>query len=188
MSEDFWGIVPVRGRGSLPFALIHGEALVSVAALALEAAGVDLLDATVPWRGVQESGRGLVLHDPLCPLTPPDFLADAMTAAESGAIVAGVRSVTDTVKTYDAAAGGKLGETVDRDSLIQIVSPIVLPAGIVAGLADFPGGAFEEIVDRLRQRWPVTFLPAPPLARRVEGAESIAVLEALSRAESDLAD
>ncbi len=170
MSEElFWGVVPVEGRGSLPFSLIHGEALVSVAVLALETAGLDLLDASVPWGDVQATERGLVLHDPLCPLTPPDFVAATVAAAESGAIVVGVRPVTDTVKTYDAA-------------------PIVLPAQIVAQLSQPPQGRFEEIVDRLRQRWPVTFLQAPPLARRVDGPESVHVLEALSRAESEQAN
>lgn len=188
MTEDFWGIVPVAGRGSLPFSLIHGEALVSVAVLALETAGLELLDDSVPWDAVQGTERGIVLHDPLCPLTPPDFLAAAAATAESGAVVAGVRPVTDTVKSYDAAGDGRLGGTVDREQLVQIVSPIVLPAAIVAQLAELPHGRFEEIVDVLRQRWPVRFVEAPPLARRVDDPESVQVLEALSRAESEHAN
>ena len=72
------GIVPVYGRGSLPFALVHGEPLVAAASLALEQAGVQLVDFNVPWAELRASGRPVVLHDPLCPLTPPDFIASAV--------------------------------------------------------------------------------------------------------------
>ena len=40
------GVVPVEGRGSMPFALLHGESLVAVASWALGEAGVELLDFT----------------------------------------------------------------------------------------------------------------------------------------------
>lgn len=182
MTTEFWGAVPVAGRGSLPFALIHGEALVSAATLAVQAAGVDLCDSTLEWSRVQATDRGVVLHDPLCPLTPPDFLRAAVEAATSGAVVVGVRPVTDTVKQTSA---GVLGETVDRESLRQVCSPIVLPASVVQALADWPGGPFEEIVAVLRERWPVHLVEAPALARRVDSEESVRVLEALSLAQSD---
>ncbi len=45
------GWVPLEGRGSLPYALIHGESLVACAAWALGEAEVDLV----------EHGLGLVL-------------------------------------------------------------------------------------------------------------------------------
>ncbi|RYE79806.1 MAG: hypothetical protein EOO74_03115, partial [Myxococcales bacterium] len=141
MTTEFWGAVPVTGRGSLPFALIHGEALVSAATLALQGAGVDIVDATVEWQQIQDSGRGVVLHDPLCPLTPPEFIEGVAEVASSGAVVVGVRPVTDTVKQLD---NGVLGATVNRESLRQVCSPIALPAGVVQALADWPRGAFED--------------------------------------------
>lgn len=183
MTTEFWGAVPVAGRGSLPFSLIHGEALVSSTTLALQTAGVDMCDASVDWEQIRESGRGVVLHDPLCPLTPPDFIAQAArTSAAEATIVAGTRPVTDTVKRAD---GDDLGETVDRDQLVQICSPLVLPATVVEQLDDWPRGDFAEILEGLKQRWPVTYVEAPPLARRVDSEESVQVLEALSRSEAE---
>src|SRR6476646_7893179 len=116
MDEDRpLGWVPVEGRGSLPFALVHGESLVAAASWALGEAGVALFDASVTFEQVRESGRTLVLHDPLCPLTPVDFLVEAVALGEAtGAVVAGFRPVTDTVKRSD---GDRLGETVDRTDL-----------------------------------------------------------------------
>src|SRR4051794_14234247 len=133
MDEDGpLGWVPVDGRGSLPFALVHGESLVAAASWALGEAGVVLFDASVTFDQVRESGRPLVLHDPLCPLTPVDFIAAAVERAdESDAVVVGYRPVTDTVKH---ATGGVLGETVDRNDLRAVTSPIVLPAAVLARL------------------------------------------------------
>lgn len=185
MTTEFWGAVPVAGRGSLPFALVHGEALVSAATLALQGAGVDMCDASIEWTQIQTSGRGVVLHDPLCPLTPPDFIRDTVAqAGASAAVTVGVRPVTDTVKRTDGSA---LGDTVDRESLRQVCSPIVLPASVVQALPDWPRGAFEEVVAQLRRRWPVTYVDAPALARRVDSEESVQVLEALSLSRADAA-
>lgn len=175
---DAWGVVPVEGRGSLPFALVHGESLVAAAAFALQAAEVELLDPHVPWAAVQASDRAVMLHDPLCPLTPIGFLADALEHAEArSTIVAGYRPVTDTVKEYD---GAQLGATVDRSGLVEITSPIVLPASVVATIAALPTGDFAAITDDLRQRWPVELVEAPALGRRLHATEDLAVLEALS--------
>ena len=64
------GWVPVDGRGSMPYALLHGESLVAVASWALGDAGVELLDFTADWADVQARETALVVHDPLCPGTP----------------------------------------------------------------------------------------------------------------------
>ena len=104
------GVVPVEGRGSLPFLLVHGESLVAAASWALTTAGAKLFDYGVPFAGVQDSGQMLVIHDPLCPLTPVAFLGEAIAESErTGAVVVGVRPVTDTVKEYD---GETLGATL----------------------------------------------------------------------------
>ena len=59
------GIVPTEGRGSLPYALVHGESLVAAASWALTTAGVELFDYSVPFEAVQDAESALVLHDPL---------------------------------------------------------------------------------------------------------------------------
>src|SRR5436190_17000256 len=96
------GIVPTDGRGSLPYALVHGESLVAAASWALTTAGAELFDYGVSFAAVRDTGQMLVVHDPLCPLTPVAFLEEAIAASvATGAVVVGVRPVTDTVKEHD---------------------------------------------------------------------------------------
>lgn len=166
----------------MPFALVHGESLVAAASWALTTAGVELFDFNVPWESIRaagrESGRPLVLHDPLCPLAPADYLASAVqTAAETGAVVVGVRPVTDTVKEYD---GHTVGATVDRAELMSVATPVVLPAAVVGALESLDVEDFAVLVDQLRARFPMVFVQAPPLARRVADEAELAVLAALS--------
>ena len=182
MGEDLpLGWVPVEARGSLPFALVHGESLVAAASWALGEAGVMLFDASVSFDQVRESGRALVLHDPLCPLTPVDFIATAVERAEeTQAVVVGCRPVTDTVKR---AADGVLGETVDRSDLRAVTSPIVLPAHVVAALDHLDTSDFPALVAALAEKAEIVWLEAPPLSRRVRDEADLADLEALSRAQ-----
>ena len=180
------GIVLDEDRGSLPFMLIHGEALVAAAAWSLGEAGVVLLDAGVPWaalaESLAESGEPLVLHDPLCPMTPPDFIASCVElAVERDCVVVGTRPVTDTVK---AVADGVFGETVDRDGLVSVASPVVLPAGVVGQLEGLPTTDLADLVGHLRSRWPVEMVEGPPSARRIGSEEEVRVLEALTGSES----
>jgi len=63
------GRVVDEGRGSLPFALVHGEALVTCATWALSEAGVLPLDARTTMEGVHDAQLPLVLHDSLCPMS-----------------------------------------------------------------------------------------------------------------------
>ena len=112
-------------RGSLPFALVHGEPLVAAAAWAMGEAGVFLVDLGTGWEAVVDAGTPFVLHDALCPLTPPTFLAACVErAAGSATVTVGVRPVTDTVKELH---DGQVGATHDRADLLQVVSPVVLP-------------------------------------------------------------
>lgn len=179
------GIVVEEGRGALPFHLIHGESLVAAAAWAAGEAGVELLDQTVPWEVVVERGDTLLLHDPLCPMTPPAFLARcADRAAVEDRIVVGVRPVTDTVKEV---ADGAIGPSVDRDGLISVCSPVVLPPSVVADLlgegGSLPSIDFAEVVTRLRERYGddrIVLADAPPEARRVATDEDLEVLAALT--------
>lgn len=179
------GIVVDEGRGALPFHLIHGESLVAAAAWAAGEAGVDLLDQTVPWAAVVEREEPLLLHDPLCPMTPPEFLRRcAERAAVEDRVVVGVRPVTDTVKEVH---GDLVGTTVDRDALVAVCSPVVLPAAVVADLLGdggrLPTTDFVALVSTLRQRYGaerVLLVEAPPEARRIAAEADLPVLEALT--------
>jgi 2-C-methyl-D-erythritol 4-phosphate cytidylyltransferase len=181
------GVIVDEDRGALPYRLVHGESLVATAAWAVGAAGVNLLDQTTPWEVAADRGTPLVLHDPLCPMTPPDFIARCVETCERrDVVVVGVRPVTDTVKQV---AEGRLGATVDRDALVAVCSPIVLPAPVVAalaerggldGLAAEAGLDFARLVGWLRSSYDVELVDAPPSARRVASDEDLAVLEALT--------
>ena len=157
---------------------MHGESLVAAASWALTTAGAELFDYGVGFEGVQDAGRMLVIHDPLCPLTPTAFIRQAIEeSAQTGAVVVGVRPVTDTVKEYD---GERLGATVDRDDLFCVTSPVVLPATVVAALDELDADDLAELVAALSQRFPVRHLPAPPLGRRIVDEEDLEVLSAFS--------
>jgi 2-C-methyl-D-erythritol 4-phosphate cytidylyltransferase len=177
------GVVVEHDRGSLPFALLHGEPLVACAAWAMGEAGIQLVDATTPWSQVQESGFALVWHDALCPMTPPDFLTGCVRrAVSSGRPLAGVLPVTDTVKEVHAGPDGPVvGSTLDRDHLRHLASPLVLPRATVAALGDWPPGDFGAALALLHQLGEVDLVEAPPAAHRVTGPAALARLEALTR-------
>jgi 2-C-methyl-D-erythritol 4-phosphate cytidylyltransferase len=93
----------------------------------------------------------------------------------------GVRPITDTVKTVH---DGRLGQTVDRDALLRVVSPLVVPVHRVAAEADLlsePGADLVTLVEVLRRGGPVELVEAPAEALRVSGTEDLRVLEALTR-------
>jgi 2-C-methyl-D-erythritol 4-phosphate cytidylyltransferase len=173
------GQVPVTGRGALPFATLDGEPLVALASFALEDAGVELVDFDRGLDDVRGLRRALVLHDPLCPLTPVAFLRAAVAVAVAHDVVTvGVQPVTDTIK---ATADGLVGQTVDREALWAVTSPVVLPASVVATLDAWPDADdLTALVTRLRAAREVRFLEAPALGRRVEDLSSLALLEALA--------
>jgi 2-C-methyl-D-erythritol 4-phosphate cytidylyltransferase len=173
------GAVVEQDRGSLPFKLIHGEALVACASWALGNSGVLPVDLGTEWAGLVDSGEPFVLHDSLCPMTPASFIAECVAAAvETGHVVVGVRPVTDTVKRLD---DGIVGATVDRSELLAVASPIVLPGPVVAELDGLATLDFAALVTILRERFPVELRPAPPAAARVRSTDDIRVLEALTR-------
>ncbi|MCW2756720.1 MAG: hypothetical protein JWO46_466 [Nocardioidaceae bacterium] len=174
------GWVPVEGRGSLPFALLQGESLVACAAWALGEAEVDLVDVDSGWDAVRHAGRPVVVHDPLCPGTPPEFVAAAVAETlASDRVVVGARPVTDTLKQVEGDPA-RIGATVDRDLLVQVVSPLVLPARVVAALAEPPDTTdLVSLVAELRTTEQVSLLDAPVSARRIQDEDDLPVLEAL---------
>jgi 2-C-methyl-D-erythritol 4-phosphate cytidylyltransferase len=184
------GLLMLAGRAGLLRLRLGGVALSSWGTRAVTEAGIALAeddrawppaadrDAPTPPEGAASSlAPDVVLHDPLCPLTPPAFLLEALAAARSSnAVVVGVRPVTDTIKSVTAA---RVGSTVDRESLLEIVSPVVLPSWVVRGLRARPDDSdVAALVATLRSSFPVTFLQAPPLAGRVEDASALRLLEA----------
>lgn len=175
---DALGILLTDDRGSLPFALIHGEALVATAGWAMGESGITPVDLGVTWAGLVDAEEPVVLHDCLCPMTPPEFLADCLIdAVEHDRVVVGVRPVTDTVKRVD---DGFVGATLDRDALVRVCSPVVLPASVVAQLGALPTTDLADLVVVLRERFVVHEVPAPPEGRRVDSLDDVAVLEALT--------
>jgi 2-C-methyl-D-erythritol 4-phosphate cytidylyltransferase len=176
------GVVIERGRGSLPFSLLHGEPLVACAAWAMGEAGILLLDLVTPWEDVREAEAPLVWHDALCPMTPPDFLAACVRrAVAEDAVVAGVLPVTDTVKDLVERDGVTLvDQTHDRDRLRRLASPLVLPPSVVATLDDWPDEDLLRAVTDLRALGPVLFVEAPASAARVSSAADVVRLEALT--------
>lgn len=182
-------VVLDEDRGALPYRLIHGESLVAAAAWAVGESGADLLDQTVAWSVLAERGDTLLLHDPLCPMTPPAFLARcAERAAVEDVVVVGVRPVTDTVKQTRPAPGGDIvGASVDRDALVTVCSPVVLPPAVVDDLfadgGSLPSTDFVELVTLLRERYGdarVELIEAPAEARRVASEDDLGVLAALT--------
>jgi 2-C-methyl-D-erythritol 4-phosphate cytidylyltransferase len=176
------GVVLEDGRGALPFALVHGEALVACAAWAMGEAGVQLLDLGTAWGYVVDSGAALVCHDALCPMTPPEFIrACADRAGGDQVVVAGVLPVTDTVKEIvDGAEGPVVGRTLDRDELVAVASPLVIPSTVLAGLPDWPSSDLSTAVADLRLVASVVLVEAPLAARRVGSEDDVRALEAIT--------
>ena len=149
------------------------------AAWALGESGLDLVDASVTWGGLVDSGEDVVLHDALCPMTPPAFIADCLAQARAtGDVVVGVRPVTDTVKVV---SDDRVGATLDRDDLVAVTSPLVLPAALVAALDRQPATDLARAVAHLAAAGHrVRLVPAPSEGRRVSSAEDVRVLDALT--------
>jgi 2-C-methyl-D-erythritol 4-phosphate cytidylyltransferase len=172
------GMVVDQDRGSLPYSLIHGESLIACAAWGLGDAGVTPIDFSTAWAGVVDAGEPFVVHDTLCPMTPASFIASCLaTAVSSDTVVVAFRPVTDTVKQV---VDGFVGATVDRSTLRQVASPIVLPASVVLALESLPTWDFTALVAALDDRFPITWVEAPPSARRVASLDDVRLLEALT--------
>jgi 2-C-methyl-D-erythritol 4-phosphate cytidylyltransferase len=94
----------------------------------------------------------------------------------------GVRPVTDTVKRLaDGAAGQVVGEPLDRDALVAVASPLVVPAAVLAALPRWPSTDLARAVaDLAAAGHVVETLEAPPEGRRVSSPDDVRLLDALT--------
>ncbi len=181
------------GRGRLPYARLHRRPLVAhalAAAARLGAPPVLLVDdgyepdpdelpaGTLVTSAAQwwpEQTGAVLLHDPLCPLTPASVLEQLREAHRTDPTrsIAGFRPVTDTVKNVE---GDRVVGTVDRDRLAVVTSPVLLSARLVAqGLP--PIDDFAALVAWARSHGPVDLVKVPSLGRRVQDEAAVHVLE-----------
>jgi 2-C-methyl-D-erythritol 4-phosphate cytidylyltransferase len=178
-ADRFRAVGVVVDAVALAGVLLYGEPLTAHATRALVASRVEPVTADTPWASVVARGLPLVVHDAACPLTPAWFIAAQVDyAVVLDRVRVGVRPVTDTIKTV---AAGRVGATVDRESLVEVAAPVVLPASLVASLGGWPDLTdVPALVGRLRGRALVDLVKAPVLARRVEDASAVRVLEAFA--------
>jgi hypothetical protein len=193
-------VLSLLGHESLGFELLHGEPLYvhALRALVVGVGGEPLLVVRRPdverviaevthadlatrvviaeewWAAVRElPGTALLLHDALCPLASADFLAAVAGRTSEQVSLVGYRPVTDTVKT---AVGGAIQGTIDREGLAAITAPVLVAAAVV-GDQEPPIADVVALVAWLRERGPVELVTAPSLARRVDDASAVNLLE-----------
>jgi hypothetical protein len=187
----------VDGTHSLALATIRGEVLLRRAVNAAELAGLDVLvvasDDVLPdvidlmgnsepvVRSADVSAAvgqvdRLLIHDPLCPLTPPEFLASIATYGDVGITAIGVLAVTDTVKTADRSV---VAGTLDRAGLGRIASPLVASGESVTLVSQNPELVLHvpALARRLVAAGRVEFVTAPSTATRVEDESELELLE-----------
>jgi len=111
----------------------------------------------------------LVIHDPACPTVPASFVRQLVeVCGVTGRPQVAVLAVTDTIKVTD---GDAVGETLDRDSLATVASPIVLPPGVRTQGRDVTG-----IVDELRRSHDLDLVEAPAGVVRLADGSDVAFL------------
>jgi 2-C-methyl-D-erythritol 4-phosphate cytidylyltransferase len=206
-AADVSAVVPLDGKGRLVFESLHHrplylsavstlldvvpEAVVRAAPaevdrvrdeLAASDVQIRVVDAAAWWEELRGAvARPLLVHDPLCPLTPEDLLTTVLErAGGSKASVAAVRPVTDTVKT---AAEGRITGTIDRSGLVVVASPVVIAASVMERAAEDdaepPVQEMAGLVAWLRARGTVETVHAPSLGSRVDDASSVQLLESM---------
>ena len=153
----------------IPWTALAGTAWAGSASHALAGAGIP--------EGAGVEGAGLVLVDERCPGLSADVVRRVVASADEATVAVGVRPVTDTVKTLQQ---GYVGPTVDRDALVAVCSPVVLPPGLVdrarsADLADLDDLA-ALVARLLGEGVPVRFVEVPAQARRVADVGELALL------------
>jgi 2-C-methyl-D-erythritol 4-phosphate cytidylyltransferase len=198
------GVVPLIGRGPLVHGSIGGSTLAEMATqlvARVTGAVVVVVDASEhavagaePSERISlpEGGPGLlrlletfdqvVVHDPLCPLVPEQFVRRLMAGDRESVRVA-VRPVIDTVK---ATVDGVVTGTVDRERLRVISSPVVAPGRLLAGIDDLAAALTDltVLVAQLRVAGETELVVAPTVSHRIDdtpGLRFVAAVAAVSR-------
>lgn len=201
------GVLALAGRGDLPFASLHRVPLYLHALRALVDASsedvvlvvgaddrprvrdevartglsVRVLTEATWWAHLRRERPGsLLVHDSLCPLASAEFLASVRRGSAMHPEVSRVafRPVTDTVKTV---VDERIQGTIDREGLAALISPCLVASTVLAAAVaaddEPPLHDFAELVGWLRQRGPVELVKGPSLARRVDDASAVNLLE-----------
>ena len=207
MSGAMPAVLAMAGRGRLPYAHLHRSPLYLHALHALVAAGdhdvvvavdeadlgrvtdevrrsgarVDVRAGAGWWERLRDAdpSTGLLVHDALCPLASADFIRGLRRdAADPGASLLAYRPVTDTVKTVQDS---RIHGTIDREGLAALVSPAVIAPPVLAAALEAddrpPVDDFARLAAWLRARGRVELVRAPSLARRVDDASAVNLLE-----------
>ena len=200
-------VLVLGDRGTLPFEALHGEPLYLHGLRALVEAfpvaatvTVDADHLTRVQNEVDDVGIGarvvtsrtwweeldpadhLVVHDALCPLTTAQFLRDVAerVVERPGCSFMSFRPVTDTTKTV---VDGQISGTIDRQGLAALMSPAVVPASVLAPAVSAgrmpPLSDFAELATWLRGLGDLQLVRAPSMARRVDDASAVNLLECL---------
>jgi 2-C-methyl-D-erythritol 4-phosphate cytidylyltransferase len=203
------GVVPLEGRGSLPFLDLHREtlflhavrALLEVGALrrrvavtvgdgqreaaeaALRRAGLAVPVTTADrwWRSLPTEPVAVALHDPLCPLVPPSFLSDCIEALTAGQSAGEAPSAVVAFRPVTDTI-----KTVVDDHIAGTLDRDRF--GIVASPVVFahegagappPTADFGVLAAWLRAWGPVELRKAPSLGRRVDDPSAVNLLECM---------
>jgi 2-C-methyl-D-erythritol 4-phosphate cytidylyltransferase len=111
-------------------------------------------------------GEGHLVVDERCPGLDAETLTTLLAAAGDGRARVGVRQVTDTVKRL---RDGVVVGTVDRAGLVQLASPLVVPAAYGEPVGD----SLPEMATGVGDVEPVE---VPPAARRLGDVEELRLL------------
>ena len=155
-----------------PLTLWRGDPLVRWATDALLDAGVLIVDERIDWSQLGALDAPVVVADTACPGVPASFIAACVQrAVAEGRPVVGVRSVTDTLK---ATSVDGWGATINRDEVVQICAPVVLPSGAWGERATPP----TDVVAWVRELPEVVLVEAPASAARIADPAALVLLEA----------
>lgn len=198
------GVVPLEGRGDLPFLSLHREPLFlhSVRTL-IQAARVGETVVTVDpgqharaqselarhrlrvhvevgitwWTasGRSQATSPTALLDPLCPLVPVAFV-DGVLARVPEEGDSGVAGFRPVTDTIKTVVDHRIAGTIDRDEFAIISSPVVIPARVTAQSPP-PVHDFAVLAAWLRERGRLVMVKAPSMARRVDDDSAVSLLE-----------
>jgi len=199
------GVVPLEGRGDVPFVDLHheplflhavralhdvplleGRVLVSadpdqrprvLDALAQHELAAEVVDAAAWWAPASKRRRRLtvLVHDPLCPLVPAPFLSRCLAAAVTTRQA--VVAFRPVTDTIKTVVADQIVGTLDRDRFAIVTSPVVLAASV--GDPAPPTEDFAELAAWVRSRGPVELAKAPSLGRRVDDSSAVNLLECM---------